>query len=353
MKRHSQPGLLLLLLLLLAACASTPAAFEPSTGPPTAFQGGSVAATAPPAVATPTLAVQIPQATTLPLARATITLPAPTPEATSLPTNVPSPTLAPPPTATPESVCDQPGRMETGVLNSTITGEPLAYRVYLPPCYGQDNRAYPALYLLGGNIHNDDVWDRLGMDEAAEAGIAAGTLQPLILVMPDGGWIANQTSGGPFSYEGLIVNELIPHIEQTYCAMDEAAGRALGGLSRGGYWSLEIAFRQPELFRSVGGHSFALLDSHAGPDMDPVSTGVANNLGELRIYLDIGANDYLLPRAQPLHDALTAAGIPHVWQVNDGTHEEAYWQSQVGAYLDWYNAGWDSVPERLCQPATP
>ncbi len=353
MKRPPHLGLLLLILLLLAACTPTPVALEPSNGAPAAFQANSSAATAPPPAATPTLATQARQATTVPPARATITAPPLTSTPGLPPTIAPSPTVPTPPTTTPEPVCDQPGRMETGVLNSVITGEPLAYRVYLPPCYGQDNRAYPALYLLGGNIHNDDVWDRLGMDEAAEAGIAAGTLQPLILVMPDGGWIANQTSGGPFSYEGLIVNELIPHIEQRYCAIGEASGRALGGLSRGGYWSLEIAFRQPELFRSVGGHSFALLDSHAGPDMDPVSTGVANNLGDLRIYLDIGANDYLLPRAQPLHDALTAAGVPHVWQINDGTHEEAYWQSQVGAYLDWYNAGWDRLPDNPCLPANP
>lgn len=353
MKGSVRSAFFLSLLLLLTGCVSPPLTQEPSASAQSAFQAVVNSPTASPAISTPTLAMETRPATSVPLQRATVTAPPATATPPSPTTAAPSPTAVPLPTATQEPICEEPGRIEMGVLNSAITGEPLAYRVYLPPCYGQDDRAYPALYLLGGNIHNDDVWDRLGIDEAAEAGIAAGTLEPLILVMPDGGWIANQTSGGPNSYEGLIVNELIPHIEQTYCVVREAPGRALGGLSRGGYWSLEIAFRQPEMFRSVGGHSFALLDSHAGPDMDPVFTGVANELGDLRIYLDIGANDYLLPRAQPLHDALEAAGKPHVWLVNEGTHEEAYWRSQVGAYLDWYNAGWDGLPERPCSLTTP
>lgn len=348
MMRRLAIGLPVLLLTLLTACA--PAGQVPSAAVPAAFQAGgeTVNATPEPTPARPT---PLPPATVAPVERATITQPPPTAPPPPPPTVAPA-TVTPVPTSTPAPVCDQPGRIETGAFNSGITGEPFVYRVYLPPCYGQEGRAYPALYLLGGNNHNDDVWDRLGADEAAEAGIAAGTLEPLVIVMPDGGWIANQTSGGPFSYEGVIVSELIPHIEQTYCVVGEAAGRALGGLSRGGYWSLEIAFRQPALFRSVGGHSFALLDSHAGPDMDPVSTGATNDLGDLRIYLDIGANDYLLGRARPLHEALTAAGVPHVWLINEGTHEEAYWQGQVGSYLAWYNDGWDRLPAgAVCAPA--
>lgn len=253
----------------------------------------------------------------------------------SPPTPVVTPTIPLSPTP-----CAEPGRIEHGSLDSAVAGEPMRYRVYLPPCYGQDGRVYPTLYMVGGNVHDDGIWDALGLDEAAEAAIARGDIPPLIIVMPDNGWLANATTSGPRSYEGFVLDELIPHIEATYDAWPEANGRAVGGLSRGGYWSLMMAFRRPDLFRSVGAHSVALIDSHAGPAEDPVVTGATNDLGDLRILIDIGERDPYLIQARPLHDALTAAGVAHEWQVNEGTHEEAYWRANLDAYLAWYSNGW-------------
>lgn len=354
--RRTAPNLAILLLALLyltTGCSASPAlptraataapprsetaaTLTPAPPPATpALEVASLEATAT-APAGETTATPVAVVTIAPSLTATITPPVPGPEV---------PTLTPTPTATP---CASPGRIETGLLPSAIAGE-FAYRVYLPPCYSSDGRAYPTLTMMGGNIHDDRIWDRLGLDEAAEAAILAGAIPPLIIVMPDAGPTANSTSGGPWSYEGLIVNELIPHIEQRYCAWAEADGRAIGGLSRGGYWSLEIAFRHAAQFASVGGHSYALLDSHAGPDMDPRYTGVTNDLGDLRIFLDIGSADYLLPQAQELHDRLTEAGVAHEWHLNEGNHEDAYWMAHLNDYLTWYSAGWPA--DRSLLPA--
>src|SRR5690606_28724898 len=92
------------------------------------------------------------------------------------------------PTATAAS-CAEPGRIEHGSLDSAVAGEPMRYRVYLPPCYGQDGKAFPVLYMFGGNIHDDAIWDLLGLDESAEAAILSGALPPLLIVMPDNGWL--------------------------------------------------------------------------------------------------------------------------------------------------------------------
>ena len=255
-----------------------------------------------------------------------------------LPSPAPPTATATQPLPTP---CAEPGRVEQGALDSIAAGEPMRYRIYLPPCYGQDELFYPTLYMFGGNIHDETIWDNLGLDEAAEALIAAGTIPPLLIVMPNNGWLANTTTSGPTSYEGFVLNELIPHIEATYQAWPSREGRAVGGLSRGGYWSLMMAFRRPDLFRSVGSHSPALIDSHAGPAEDPAVTGAVNDLGELRIWVDIGERDPYLSKALPLHEALTGAGVAHEWWVNPGTHEEAYWRANLLIYLQWYAAGWD------------
>ena len=245
--------------------------------------------------------------------------------------------------------CAAPGHIEQATLDSAVAGEPMRYRVYLPPCYGQDGRVYPTLYLFGGNVHDDSFWDTLGIDEAAEAAITAGAIPPLIIVMPDNGWLANTTTSGPASYEGFVLNELIPHIERTTCAWPAREGRAVGGVSRGGYWSLMMAFRRPDVFRSVGAHSPALIDSFAGPAEDPRVTGVVNDLGDLRVWIDIGQRDPYLVQAQPLHDALAADGVAHEWRVQEGIHEPAYWQAHLNDYLLWYSGGFPA--DRTTLPA--
>ncbi len=259
---------------------------------------------------------------------------APFPTSTATATLVPSLT----PTATP---CAEPaGRMVTGTFPSAILGMDQPYRIYLPPCYETSGRLYPTLYLFHGNIHTDSHWDELGADEAADAGIASGTLPPFLIVMPFGGEIANNTSGGDRSFEGVVLHELIPFIEDRYCAWPEPAGRAIGGLSRGGYWSLEIAFRQPDMFAAVGGHSAALFTEPAGPAYNPLSTGLDPRLIGLPIYLDIADRDWLRQGVFDLHAAMEEAGIPHVWQLNIGAHEDAYWRVHVDEYLVWYASHW-------------
>jgi enterochelin esterase-like enzyme len=265
-----------------------------------------------------------------------------------------APTLAP--TASPTPGCQEAGQVIQGRFASALAPPDLAYRIYLPPCYGQDGRFYPVLYMLPGNVHDDSIWDQLGLDEAAEAEIQAGQLPPHLIVMPEGGAIANQTSGGAYSYESVIVDELLPYVEANYCAWPAAAGRAIGGLSRGGYWSLEIAFRQPALFASVGGHSAALVDTYAGPALDPTYTALSADLSSLRIYLDAGQSDWYLGQLSALHDNLLAAGKEHAWVIQEGRHDQAYWAAHVADYLAWYAEPWplqrDQLPRCGISPAS-
>lgn len=221
-----------------------------------------------------------------------------------------------------------------------MAGGAHAYTVYLPPCYRSRGPGYPVLYLLAGNIHDERKWLELGIGAAADTAIESGDAPPLLIVMPDGGWLANNTSGGPGSYETLVLDELIPHVEAGYCVWRDPAGRAIGGLSRGGYWALEIAFRFADQFSSVGGHSAALLDTYAGPELNPQVTALNNALGDLRIYLDIGAGDYVRANTIKLHEDMQVAGVAHDWHLNEGRHEDAYWAAHVTDYLRWYASPW-------------
>jgi len=272
----------------------------------------------------------------------------PTPTLTLTPTLTPTPIPIPTPTSTPTPACaGGTGRMEQHTYLSQTTGDEQSYRIYLPSCYDQTDRRYPVLYLLHGWPYDEAHWDSLGAGEAADAGIGAGTLLPFIIVLPGASEeLYINTCGGERSFEGQVINDLMPHVDSTYRTWAEREGRAIGGVSRGGVWALEIGFRHPELFAAVGAHSPALSVNMAPPAYDPFYLLGEPGVAALRIYLDAGDADWARKSTQALHEALEARGIAHEYVVHAGSHENGLWAANVAQYLAFYAAGWsiDSAP---------
>jgi enterochelin esterase-like enzyme len=238
--------------------------------------------------------------------------------------------------------------VEQRTYPSQTTEREEPYRIYLPPDYDQTGERYPVLYLLHGWPYDESHWDSLGADEAADASIQEGALPPFIIVMPgaDPEGLYIDTSGGDHSFEGQVVSDLIPHVDGTYRTWAERAGRAIGGISRGGVWSLEIGFRNAELFAAVGGHSPALSLNLASPTYDPFHLLGEPGVATLRIYLDAGDADWALESTQALHEALDGQEIAHEFVVHAGSHEDGLWAAHVAEYLAFYAAGWrgDDAP---------
>ena len=90
----------------------------------------------------------------------------------------------------------------------------------------------------------------------------------------------------------------------------------------------------------MGGHSAALLDTFAGRDFNPQYTGLYNDLADLRVYLDIGADDWVINNIRRLHEDMLASGKTHTWVLNQGKHEDAYWSDHLGDYIGWYTEPW-------------
>jgi len=265
-----------------------------------------------------------------------------TPSATPSPTPTATPTPTPvPPTPTPACTETQ-GRIEVGTFFSAIIGQEQPYRIYLPPCYDFNADRYPVLYMLHGYPFDDTHWDEIGIDEAADTGIANGSLPPFIIAMPsaDNEGTYTQTSGGPGSFEAVLLDEFLPFVEATYRVADDAQGRAIGGMSRGGVWSLEIAFRNPDVFSAVGGHSVALSVNRAPPVYDPLYLAADPAILTLRIYLDVGEGDRFFSGMEELPAALRAAEVPHDYFVYEGAHTDSYWSAHVEEYLAFYAADW-------------
>lgn len=315
----------LLLLLLLIACTPQPESAVSIALPNSETLFATETPTPQPVILN--LATRLPTLTST-------TTPIPTTEATVIPSITPTPT---------ETPCAEPGRVERHSYASRIGLSSRPYSIYLPPCYGEDGRLYPVLYMLHGNVRFDDEWQVLGLDEAAEEMIGSAEIPPMIIIMPNGGTISSTSSGGSNSYEAVLLNDMLPHINSTWCVSQERAQRAIGGLSRGGYWAFEIAFRHNDLFASVGGHSAAFLDTSTDVTINPLYTVTRNNIADLRITFDYGAEDWTLNTARPLHNDLLNLGIAHNWIVHDtGGHNDDYWSLQVYDHLRWYSAPWSS-----------
>ena len=243
-----------------------------------------------------------------------------------------------------QPACDETeGRTERQSYRSQIATTTMYYTVYLPPCYDEsDMDAYPTLYLMHGSASYDDHWLQMGLDDVLNAGIASGELPPMIAVLPYGEWIANENRFDAVSFENVFLEELMPAVEQTYRVSTEQETRAIGGVSRGGFWAFEIAFRHPEMFASVGGHSAFFDRYHAPETHNPLDLALtAPNIDQLRIYLDRGAQDYARAGLDIMDANLSERGVDYTYIVNaEGQHDIRYWREHIAEYVDFYAEPW-------------
>ena len=285
-------------------------------------------------VATASLIWQTPTAgpTDTPFPTLTVT-PSPTTSAARSVTQADA--LSLPPTATD---CGANGYVFASQFSSAYGNR--AFHAYLPPCYRRDGPAYPVLYLFHGSIQTDTHWLELGLAAIMDEGIRTGRYPPFIVIMPFNDTLGNMTSGGPNSIEGVTVNGLLPYVARNFCSWESSAGRSLGGISRGGYWALMIAFRHTDLFSAVAGHSSHLRYETDAPQYNPLATYATADLSRMRIWLDWGETDFLRAGQEQLRDSLATAGIPHRATVNPGGHNDTYWALHLREYLDWHTAAW-------------
>ncbi len=148
-------------------------------------------------------------------------------------------------------------KVHTVEFYSPAVERTMKYNIVLPAGYETSDESYPVLYLLHGLTSNYTAWGRMG--SAFYAGLAGD----LIVVMPDGGnsWYVNwaeNAEGQRNDWEDHIVRDVIGHVDENYRTIQRREGRAINGLSMGGYGGITLGLRHPELFVSIGSTSGAL-----------------------------------------------------------------------------------------------
>jgi S-formylglutathione hydrolase FrmB len=237
-------------------------------------------------------------------------------------------------------------------FHSASLGRDVAYAVQLPPSYAGGQRRYPAVYVLHGLFESEAFWERRGLAAIAAELWARGELAEAVVVAVDGGnsFFVNGRAGG---YEDLVARDLIAHVEASYRVVPGRGGRALLGVSMGGYAALRLGLAQPALFAAVAAHSAMLLPRPPTPADgagrwhmtalqaafgDPIDPELWSGADPLRwaervdpaaapaLYFDCGAEDRFgfQAGARMLHERLLARGVRHEFALPPGDHGYEY-----------------------------
>ena len=237
------------------------------------------------------------------------------------------------PTAVPIEECTEAvGSLQAGVYRGIAVAQDIPYILYLPPCYEAQDQHYPTLYLLHGYPFDETHWENLGAIEIANAGIESGEWPAFIMVMPlQPEPLFRGSDGGPGSYETELLEGLVPFVEKNF--RSDPSARALAGISRGGVWALEVAFRNPQEFDSVAALSPALAVNSARPPYDPFEIVANADRFPREILLLAGDEDWAAVETQRLSQLLSDAGVEHTFRITAGDHSDQTWAAVMSEVL--------------------
>ena len=253
------------------------------------------------------------------------------------------------------------GRVETIRFQSKLLNTTVPYNVILPTDYDASTTTrYPVLYLLHGLTGHYSDW-------ASRSNVADYAQQyRLIVVTPEGndGWYTNSATVTTDKYESYILDELLPDVQQRYRTIEARYGRAIAGLSMGGYGAIKFGLKSPGTFAFAASMSgaFAITripEKDLGP-LGPVllklfgpagsETRKANDIFDIvenlpapRIaalpyfYFDCGTEDPLptvFTSNRDLAKLMFEKKIPHEFRQLPGDHSWVYWNRQVRHVLE-------------------
>jgi S-formylglutathione hydrolase FrmB len=239
------------------------------------------------------------------------------------------------------------------VASPALGGRRQRVVVYLPPGYGaRPDARYPVLYLLHGVPGQPEQFLRV-----VRAGViddvlvAEARARPLIVVMPSGStglftdkeW-ANGVRPGE-GWETFVARDLVHAIDRRFRTLRRGSGRAIGGLSEGGYGALNIALHHPGEFRVVeswSGYEQApkvraiFGRSRARLVYNSPLLQVSHVAGRLRaartyIWFYSGRDDPLRRQNDAFAAALARARVRHRYLVLRGRHDWRLWRAQAQA----------------------
>jgi len=266
------------------------------------------------------------------------------------------PAQAVPATQTAQSTSTK-SRLQNRTFKSESLDRVMKYRVWVPAGYFSGAKKYPVLYLLHGWAGDETNWSTLTkLTKYAED-------LPVIVVMPDAGnsWYVDSGSVAQNKFEAYLVHDLVAEVDQNWRTVPTREGRAIAGLSMGGYGALKEALKHPEMFQVAASLSGAFnaaspeltrgrsdlrpsLNDAFGPEHSEAR--VKNDLYALAqkadtkatpyLYVDCGNQDdtFLTPNRK-LVSILSQRKFAYEYHEFPGEHNWQYWDERLPAVLSF------------------
>jgi S-formylglutathione hydrolase FrmB len=276
-------------------------------------------------------------------------------------------------------------RIDCSALNSYVLKQVIHYCVYLPAGYDAASaptlsKRYPVLYFLHGLGDNEQTLFNSGGWTLLDDLRNQHKMGDFLIVAPEGrrSFYINSADGS-VRYSDFFLQEFLPHIESKYRVRPGRAGRAISGISMGGYGALRFAFVHPELFSAVSAQSAALITespqaldsaSRTGAPLAGVLAAVfgkpinvphwndnspfvlakrnAAVLKKLAIYFNCGQDDnYGFEKgAAALHDELQKESVKHEYRAYPGDHSLTYFLSHFAEVMEFHSRAFDLLPQQ-------
>lgn len=266
-------------------------------------------------------------------------------------------------------------RIDCNALDSKILKQAVRYCVYIPSGYDDASakppKKYPVLYFLHGLGDNEQTLFNSGGWTLLDDLRRQHKMGDFLIVAPDGkrSFYINSADGS-VRYSDFFLREFVPHIEGKYRIRAGRSGRAISGISMGGYGALRFAFAHPEMFSAASAQSAALITTpprqldivaRAGSPLPGVLAPVfgrptdvphwnenspfvlakknAGGIRKLMIYFNCGQDDnYGFERGAAVLDGLlTKEGVKHEYHAYSGDHSLTYFLSHFAEVMEFHS----------------
>lgn len=247
--------------------------------------------------------------------------------------------------------CFSESRVQCGAMRSKYVPGRIGFCAMLPPSYdAKPGKRFPTLYFLHGLGGDQSFLTSSGASSEIEDAWDQKRLGEFVIITPEAenSFYINSRDGH-ILYEDFFIREFVPQMEKRFRLIHDRSGRAIGGISMGGYGALRFAFKYPQMFASVAVHMPALLEQLPGGSAAAglgvfLGTAFGSPLNErfwrqntpfvfartahlqgLKIYFDCGDHDNYGFDAgtRQLDRLLTQRHVPHEAHIYPGGHN---WQ---------------------------
>ena len=225
--------------------------------------------------------------------------------------------------------------------------------IYTPPGYESGKTSYPVLYLLHGMGGDEEAWLTLGRaTQIIDNLIAEGKAKPMIIVMPNGN-VAQEAAPGESSegfykptfrlpntmdgkYEETFI-DIINFVDKNYRTVRNKSGRAIAGLSMGGFHSFHISRYYPNSFDYVGLFSAAIMPNENAKSS--VYKNIEDTLlkqkqnGYKLYWIGIGKDDFLYQANTDFRKKLDGINFKYAYRESEGGHTWRNWRVYLSEFL--------------------